>query len=192
MKSKTKALILAIAGGIGAYLMIQPKAAAMTTTMKSGPMSERYSSIRAIITKIAQKYGVPPIVALKYAWLESKFNPNAEGDKEWNKGPMFEKVVTKNKKFAKNPYRNDPSVWHSYGLFQLLAPYFVKGEESPRVLFDPQINTERAMIKIATALKMAGGDDRKARIIYAGASKSSSAVKDKILARYDSIAGEFK
>jgi hypothetical protein len=147
-------------------------------SMSAGnPMDAKHAPIRALITASANKHGVPPSVALAFAWLESKFNPNARGDLTWHTwegGKRFQENVLDNPKFANNPYKNQPELWHSYGLFQLLSPYFTKEMENPQVLYDPNINTERAMVKIANSLKAANGSVVHARLIYAGATKLNS------------------
>ncbi len=160
-------------------------------TSADNPMSQKHEAIRTVIINEARKKGVPPRVALAFAWLESRFNPKAEGDLQWyqwNDGERYKKYVLANPKLAKNPWRNVPQVWHSYGLFQLLAPYFVQATENPTVLFDPGINTSRAMTKIANSLKAANGDPSQARILYAGATKLSEDVKQKIITKlYDAM-----
>lgn len=191
---KTQPWLLAALVGVGAWFLMTPKAKAMTSISApsdNSPMGDKYSAIRALIAPIAKKYGVPLRVALAFAWLESRFNPKAEGDLEWYKGANFKSAVTNNKKFAKNPYRTIPEVWHSYGLFQLLSPYYTNANESPKVLLEPTVNTDRAMKKIALSLKTAKGDVRQARIIYAGASKSADSVKHGILSKLDAALALF-
>lgn len=151
--------------------------------LSSNPMDPSFASIRNIIAVAAKKYGVPLRVALAFAWLESRFKPYAEGDKswaEWNMGERYRKNVLNNPKFADNPYRLDKKIWHSYGLFQLLAPYFVSGKENPTALLDPTINADRGVRKIANSLKVAGGDVRKARVIYAGAANLSADIQKEL------------
>jgi hypothetical protein len=141
------------------------------------PMDAKYAPIRALITASARKHGVPPEIALAFAWLESKFDPNAKGDLTWHlweNGKRYQENVLQNPKFVNNPYKNQAELWHSYGLFQLLAPHFLSGNENPQILYDPEINTDRAMVKIANSLKKANGSVVHARLIYAGATKLNS------------------
>lgn len=153
---------------------------------RSGPMDEKHAPMRAIIAAACRKYGVEFRAALAFAWLESRLNPEAKGDlqwAQWNDGERYRKNVLENPKLANNPFRETPEVWHSYGLFQLLAPYFVSGEEDPRILYNPVINADRGVRKIATSLKAAGGSLGGARIHYAGASKLPQATKDQLTSR---------
>lgn len=147
------------------------------------PMDPKFAPIRDMIAVSAKKYGVPLRVALAFAWLESRFNPKAKGDLNWAKwdnGSRYKKYVLNNPVFAKNPYRNTPEVWHSYGIFQLLAPHFVSGVENPAILYIPEINIDKGVKKIANSLKASKGNVAEARIIYAGASKLSAQTKKEL------------
>jgi hypothetical protein len=140
--------------------------------MKSGPMDEKHRAMRNLIISVAKKYGVNPRYALAFAWIESRFDPMADGDVNWAKwdnGARYKKNVLENPKFADSPYKDNPALWHSYGLFQLLAPYYVEAKENPAVLYSPAINADRGVKRIATSLKKANGSIMQARVEYAGA-----------------------
>lgn len=129
--------------------------------------------MKALITRIARAWGVPVQVALAFAWLESRFDPRADGDEQWaQKRPeKYRELVLDAPRFADNPWRTDAARWHSYGLFQLLAPYHTLPTEDPWALYDPEINAERAMKTLANLLARHDGDPIKARLDFAGASK---------------------
>ena len=141
------------------------------------------TDIRTRIRAAARAAGVPERLALATARAESNFNPRAAGDLQWYLDrPRFERVVPKG-----SPYRSIPQIWHSYGLFQLLAPYHVSAQEDPRILFDPQVNTDRAMVALGRLVKKHGGDWDAIRLAYAGASNLSDAKKAAILSRWHTV-----
>lgn len=164
-------------GGLaGVYVMGQ-------LSMTTGPMAEKHRLMRGLIISTAKRLGVNPRYALAYAWLESKFNPFADGDKDWAKwdnGARYQKNVLDNPKFAKNPARNKPELWHSYGLFQLLAPYYVGETEDPSILYSPTINAERGIKRMAASIKKANGSIMQARIEYAGAANLPASTQNKL------------
>lgn len=173
---------------------------ALTTTrtgerMRSKPPSDNLEGLmRAIIARAAQTHGVPIHVAHAYAWLESRFDSKAEGDlawATWDHGARYRKYVLEARKFAHNPYRLMPELWHSYGLFQLLAPHFIGPQEDPRVLLDPEINADRGCKYIATCLRKARGDVRLARLYYAGATKLDEPAQAALLAKMDQALTRF-
>lgn len=91
-----------------------------------------------------------------------------------------------NPALVRNPYRSDPSVWHSYGLFQLLAPYHVREGEHPTLLLDPRVNAQRGVRAVRTALEHSGGELYQARRRYAGCGPGSGCERNTaILARID-------
>lgn len=71
-------------------------------------------------------------------------------------------------RLAHNPARLDPSAWHSYGLYQLLAPYHVPAHMHPREMLRTSLNAEIGIRFIATLLRQANGDPAKARLAYVG------------------------
>jgi hypothetical protein len=124
-----------------------------------------------IITAAAERHNVPPAVALAFAWLESHFVPETEGDKGWHLrkgGELYQKHVLGSERFNLNPARLDAPQWHSYGLFQLLACYHCLPQEHPRELLDPRLNAERGVAEIARLLARTNGDARAARLAYVG------------------------
>lgn len=144
--------------------------------------------MRELITTLARTLGVPVPVALAFAEVESALNPAREGDLDWptrNGGALYKRLVRDATHFAANPWRNDPSRWHAYGLFQLLAPYYTGPTEDPRALLVPEENARRALTTIASLLRRYNGDDEAARIHYVCGSQScSDAKRAQILTRY--------
>ena len=142
-----------------------------------------------MIAAEASAQGVDPRVALAFADAESGLRPEAQGDLDWpyrNGGELYQKHVLGNPALLRSPYRGDPSVWHSYGLFQLLAPYHVLELEHPAVLLDPRINTQRGVRAIRTALERSGGELYQARRRYAGCGPGSGCERNaSLLAHVD-------
>lgn len=149
------------------------------TSMKPGPKPDAHAEIRELIRAAARRNGVPERLALAIARAESGFNPRAAGDlKWWEDAARFERVVPKS-----NPFRTQRPLWHSYGLFQLLAPYHVVGPEDPRVLFDPGINADRGTAFLARLVKRYGDWDR-VRLAYVGGLALSADKQREILDRW--------
>ena len=134
---------------------------------------------RQIVRAEAVRQGVPVEVALATVRLESNFDSSAKGDLNWHKTARFEKNVPKD-----SPFRGQPELWHSYGLFQLLAPYHVTGTEDPRILFDPNINTERGVAYLRRLLLANHGDLDSARLQYTGAHRADAQTQIKVLAKW--------
>lgn len=128
-------------------------------------------SIPPIIRAAADRHGVPRSVALAFAWLESQHDASKEGDLDWpeRKADLYRKLVKESPLYARNPARDDPTVWHSYGLFQLLSAYHTPPREHPRVLLDPALNADLGCKAIARLLVRAQGDVLSARYAYVGA-----------------------
>lgn len=151
---------------------------------KKGPV-DREAMIR-LIREEAARQGVPAPIALAVAEVESEFDPTAAGDRAWaDKRPeLYQRLVVNNPKLAQNPARLDRKAWHSYGLFQLLAPHFVRGAEHPNVLLDPKVNAQRGIAFIKNLLKRHGDDVSKMRLAYAGATNASAAEQERVLGRF--------
>jgi hypothetical protein len=138
-------------------------------------------SIPQIIRSAAERHGIPPQIALAFAWLESKHDPRLEGDLGWadrSGGDLYKRRVRDVPMFKSNPARDDREAWHSYGLFQLLAPYHTLAHEHPRVLLDPEINADRGCKAIARLLVKTDGDVLSARYAYTGAGYSGQLVSE--------------
>lgn len=157
------------------------------SSSSTGPQDPKHAKIRAMILRTAVRYGVDPHAALTFAWLESRFNPNAAGDLDWatrRGGELYRKNVLDAPHLRENPARNDPKAWHSYGLFQLLAPYHVQPTEHPDVLRNPIVNASRGVLYLRKLLQQTGGDVDRARLLYTGGSKLSpegqAAILDKL------------
>lgn len=152
------------------------------------PTSDRAQRQRmiALVRRVARELGVPAAVALAFADVESGFNPAVQGDLNWpeKKPELFQKLVVD----KGNPYAGDKSLWHSYGLFQLLAPYHVLAGEHPHVLLDPEVNARRGVMALARLLKTTGGDPIAARLAYIGCgvdgSRCAASVRDAAFARF--------
>jgi hypothetical protein len=125
---------------------------------------EEYDRMVDIIRREARAQGVPEAVALAMAWVESKLDPNEEGDLYWHENETrFDNVVPQG-----HPWRWKRDAWHSYGLFQLLAPYHVKSNEAPAVLLDPIVNAHRGIKQIAKLWRRHDGDLDAMRLAYVG------------------------
>lgn len=127
--------------------------------------------VLALITREASAVGLDPRVAVAFAERESELDPNAMGDAGWaekNQGDNYRRHVLANPRLASNPWRNAPGLWRSYGLFQLLAPFYVQDNEHPHVLLDPQLNTQRGVRAVRSALEKSGGNLYEARRRYVG------------------------
>jgi hypothetical protein len=152
-----------------------------------GPSSS--AAMAALIAEEAHAQGVDPRVALAFADAESGLRPEAQGDLDWpyrDGGELYQKHVLGNPALLRNPYRGDPSVWHSYGLFQLLAPYHVLELEHPAVLLDPRTNARRGVRAVRTALERSGGELYQARRRYAWCGPGSGCERNTaLLARVD-------
>lgn len=119
----------------------------------------------------ADRAGVPRQIALAFAWVESKFEPTLQGDLKWHEkqqGALYKRFVLGNMQLVANPARDIPAVWHSYGLYQLLAPFHVLPSEHPRALLDPRVNAERGIAYIAKLLAKAHNNVHSARFAYVG------------------------
>lgn len=151
---------------------------------RGGQVPSSAGPIVALIAAEASAQGVDPRVALAFADAESGLRPEAQGDLDWpyrNGGELYQKHVLGNPALLRNPYRGDPSVWHSYGLFQLLAPYHVLELEHPAVLLDPRINAQRGVRAIRSALERSGGELYQARRRYAGCGPGSGCERNAAL-----------
>jgi hypothetical protein len=129
------------------------------------------SEIIAIILRAAERYRVPPDVALAFAWCESHFVPTAEGDLGWagrDGGRRYQRNVLRSLRLKYNPAREDPDCWHSYGLFQLLACFHVGDNEHPSALLDPARNADLACKFIRGLLDRTRDDPEAARLLYVG------------------------
>lgn len=184
-----KGLTVAAFAGFALYLLskggtVQP------TVLKT----ERQKKARALVTRIALELGVPVNVALAFASLESNLNPDAEGDLQWVElhPDRYQALVLDSARFADNPWRTDRSRWHSYGLFQLLAPHHALPMEDPRALLDAETNARRGLAYIKNLLKKNNGDVDKARLAFAGASKLSGATQDMLVARLHRAMAQFE
>jgi soluble lytic murein transglycosylase-like protein len=159
------------------------------------PSTNREEAI-ALIRAKARAAGVPEHIALAFADVESNFNPRAEGDRKWHErkdGELYRKNVRDNPRLKENPARLDPPAWHSYGLFQLLAPYFVEPAEHPRVLLDPEVNATRAMKVLKRLHEAYAGDTDKMRIHYAaGSLHVSDEVRNQVLSRFQPALEKWK
>lgn len=144
---------------------------------KATATPKRVAEMQALIRAEAAKQGVPAYVALATAHVESRFNPNAEGDLRWHDNVERYRANVP----SGNPYASIPKLWHSYGLFQLLAPYHVRSNESPLVLLDPQTNVERGVRRLRELIALTDGDLDEVRLRYVGGTKLSREKQDAIL-----------
>lgn len=129
------------------------------------------AQVVTLIERQAKAQGVPPTLALAFADIESRLNPDAEGDITWHEredGARYRKHVLGNKRLASNPALLEAPAWHSYGLFQLLAPWHVDADQHPRSLLNAEVNAQKGVAAIKRALKQAKGDPYGARLAYVG------------------------
>jgi soluble lytic murein transglycosylase-like protein len=171
--------------GIGAYLV----SSSSTKSSRGGKPVD--PAIIALIRAEADRQHVPRAIALAFAAVESAFNPQAEGDLNWptkRDGALYREHVLEQVRLMHNPARNDPAAWHSYGLYQLLAPYHVPAHLHPRELLRPGLNAEIGIRFIASLLKQAGGDPAKARLAYVGCGldgrRCSEGTRENVLAAF--------
>lgn len=150
------------------------------------PASTQRAKMIALVRAEAQRQGLPDPLALAVVEVESNFNPAAAGDKGWaEKRPeLYKRLVLDNPKLKDNPARTDARAWHSYGLFQLLAPHHIRGSEHPELLYDPRVNAERGVAYLKGLLRKYEGDTVKVRLAYAGALNASQAEQDRVLGRF--------
>ena len=157
------------------------------SVQSSKPRADDPTIVRTI-RAAADRHKVPRQVALAFAYCESRLNPAAEGDLEWHLkrgGSMYLSLVRDSPKFASNPARDVPEAWHSYGLFQLLAPYHAKPMEHPRVLLNPAVNADRGCAFIRQLLTKARGDVFRARLAYVGCGPTGSLCAELVVKQYN-------
>lgn len=164
-------------------------------TPKTPPTSK--ADAQRVVRAVAERLGVEPAIALAFAELESGFNAHAAGDLDWatRRAAKYRELVLDAPKFARNPKRTDPSVWHSYGLFGLLAPYHIGPDEDPEVLWDPVVNAERGVQAIKRLLVRTNGDVAAARLAYVGCGskgqKCSDEYSQRVLERLAEVYGRW-
>lgn len=170
---------VALLAGIGWAATSQ--AGAMSSSSTKPDRSERERMI-ALIRRIARELGVPAAVALAFAEVESRFNPRAEGDLQWaaKRPELYARLVRDHPAFADNPARLEPAAWHSYGLYQLLAPYHAQATEHPRVLLDPELNARRGIGYLRRLLRQTNNDVAAARLAYIGCGPDGSRCSDQV------------
>lgn len=148
----------------------------------NGRARSEYDNMVSIIKREAAAQGVPEPVALAMAWVESGMNPHADGDLDWHeRTTLFDNVVP-----HYHPFRWNRKLWHSYGLFQLLAPYHVGPKESPEILYDPEVNAQRGIRYIKKLWNRHKGNLDAIRLAYTGISPSkiNEPGSQKVLARW--------
>lgn len=135
--------------GYAAMLAILGVLMAFRSSSKRDPKAEAYRDLmRAMIRVEARQQGVPELLALATARVESGFDHKAEGDRSWpNNRARYDRVISR-----ESPYYDRPELWHSYGLFQLLAPYHTPIGQDPRDLLDPPTNIQRGVAKLKDLL----------------------------------------
>lgn len=145
------------------------------------PVKPDFVRNRQIVRAEAMRQGVPVEIAMATARIESNFDQTREGDLNWHLNrARFERFVPET-----SPFRGTPELWHSYGLFQLLAPYHVKGDEDPRILLDPQINAQRGVATLRRLLLVHHGDPGLVRLHYTNADAADSATQTRVLAAWN-------
>lgn len=178
---------------LGAALLLGVLLMSRDSTPKQPGASSNSSASRDAAIKLireeAAKQGLPASIALAFAEAESGFDPLAEGDKQWpDKQPeLYRKLVLEDPRRAANPARTQRELWHSYGLFQLLAPYHARPKEDPRVLLEPRLNAQRGIAFIKSLLAKHRDDLVEARLAYAGALNVSRAEQNRVLERFAKI-----
>lgn len=177
------------------YVVVGGIALLVWATQKRAPvLNAKQTANRDLIVREAHAQGVPARVPVTFAWLESRFNERAAGDLQWalKRPALYKKLVVDNPDLKTNPWRLMPEKWHSYGLFQLLSPYFIKGDENPESLFDPARNAYLGVAKIKNLLKVHKGDINKVRLAFAGALDLGVPVQRPILVTLGDAYAQFK
>lgn len=125
--------------------------------------------MRVMVRVEAREQGVPALLALATARVESHFDHDAIGDRNWHLNrSRFDRVVSR-----ESPYYDQPELWRSYGVFQLLAPYHVEPGEDPRVLLDPPTNIARGVRRLKDLLSRCNGDWDAVRLAYKGIARDN-------------------
>lgn len=171
-----------IALGAGILLAMAPSRRPPRSSDHPAPAvraAER-AAMRVLVQKEADRQGVPRDLALATVAIESDFDPRAEGDLRWHeRTDRYDRVVP-----TSHPLRGQPWLWHSYGLFQLLAPYHVLGDEDPRELLDARLNAQRGIATLKRLLSQHNADYDRVRLAYTGALRAAPAVQTAILQRW--------
>lgn len=190
MKSANSSIVTLLGLGFAGWLIYELTRSSSSSKPEGGddmPKTDREEMINLIRAK-ARAAGVPEYIALAFADVESSFNARAIGDRNWHKkdgGAKYIKNVRDNPRLKDNPARLEPAEWQSYGLFQLLSPYYVEPHEHPRVLLDPEINATRGLRLIKRLYEHYGGDTDKMRIHYAAGSLNvSDDTREQVLSRF--------
>jgi hypothetical protein len=153
----------------------------------SAPRRIARQDVLTLITREAAAVGLDPRIAVAFAEHESGLDPFRLGDAGWaekNQGENYRRHVLENPRLASNPWRHVPSLWRSYGLFQLLAPFHVQGNEHPHVLLHPLLNTQRGVRAVRAVLEQSGGNLYEARRRYVGCGPGTTCSAD-VLAHVD-------
>lgn len=168
---------LPLAGGFVGGLLV-----GWLLTGRKGHLVPR-GSIQTLIATEADRQGLPRSWALAFADLESQFNPEAIGDRDWPSRPCragrgcYEEDVLGNPVYEDNPNRERRAAWVSYGLFQLLSPFalerairqqLVSPDAPPEALLDVDINVQLGVASIKNLFEATGGDFVEARFRAAG------------------------
>lgn len=128
-------------GALSALLFRGFGAPGSPPVMRTGPEESE-----ALIRSEANEAGIDPRQALLWADLESGLHSSAVGDSDWpfrEGGGTWRRFVVDNAKYEGNPFTRYQSIWVSYGLFQLLSPFWlwrVDPMEDPRILLDAELN----------------------------------------------------
>lgn len=156
------------------------------------------SPMLSLIRRAADDAHVPRSIALAFAWLESTFDPAREGDLRWHEkreGELYRLHVLQGPRFARNPWRTQAALWHSYGLFQLLAPYHCDDDADPRSLLDPTTNARKGCALLRSLHLRSHGDVRAMRLAYVGCGldgqRCAEAVTRDVLTRLDAALARF-
>lgn len=130
--------------------------------------------IQKIIVAESQKQGLDPAIAILFAELETN-SRNITGDPKWpyrktgDGRTNWEKYVRDEKRYNGNQFREDASLWISYGPFQLLSPHILyqyKANADPRILSDVKLNAKLAVAKIIRLREKYKGNIANMRIAY--------------------------
>lgn len=161
------------AGALG-FLLTGSSARARARRREAEPLPPDLAEdeVVEIITRTAEDYKILPQAALLWADLESALHPNAIGDKRWARlnPDKYQRFVVERDEYQDNPWRDDPDRWASYGLFQLLSPYWLlrtsNPSADPRILLDPGLNARLWMRHLFVPLIEKHGDVFTARLMY--------------------------
>lgn len=135
-----------------------------------------------LIKDESKKRGLDPFYTLTMARLETGIR-NVVGDKSLHKNPRYMDAVRR--QHPDNVYTSMPSLWASYGPFQLHARWRLGPWESPAMLNIPEVSIPRSVALLSEMLSEEGGNWERVRLRWVcGKGKCSPKKRRKVLRRW--------